>query len=372
MIRCPRVSLLLIAALTSAPAFAVVETFVGFRDRCSGKTIQMAPPVMQDRFLFQVHEVDFTIVIRNAPANTKIKARVEFAPMGFMNNEMQRNEVIEPELRTDASGKAQFDHKVKLNRWRNEQSPTVLTANVVWHTVPLSDFSGGSAATVLVPAKKHTYRVTSNAVCYWEGPVSIVSDYKFNESSNSEVAISRTERLERFIARTYGIGFGFGANQLILDRRASTIGNPGMGGGLMTIFPSDLPAGVWVMDWWRRTYGTRGYSQVEQKWYMHPLDGGYFGLRHTFTRVKAEEYENTYEGGCPVWKLKRTGYMDIGIPDETFYAVPKHLEGRPEEATEVMNALRAPLDTCGDTVPTGGVQYQMRNMTDDLMYFYPY
>lgn len=364
-----------LSARADAPAVSPTlgtSTYVSFIDTCTGNEVSLAPPSEGGiNGVLDAGDVDLYANVQGADANTKIQFRLVVAPMGFVNNELDKQNLEEFDEKTDGNGQVVIKRKISLKKWRNKLTPTGVVANLMWHQKPVSEKSGGGSASIFLPAKKQAFRIISQAQCYWEGPVSVVSQYIRNEQANSEMALSREERLEKFVARVYGFGIGFGNSLFIQDRRVGVWGNPTRGDGMSVVFPSDAPVGFWVSDRWFRVFGTKATSSVEQKWYLHPADGGFFGSRYLFTRFKVEEYQRVGHGVCNKWQIKKTGMLDVGIPNETFYSVPWYMAGHPDQAQEYMENMRPALNTCGDAIKNGDVQFLLKGQTDDMMYFYP-
>lgn len=350
-------------------------TAVTFMNDCNDEPINLVPPdsLFNGEGPVELGDISVLVQIYGATPGARVWMKSEVGPIGYAV-EPNGAEVKESEHHIADDGTLKVRFKVKARKWRKARDPSMIVAKVLWAEKDVAvPRGGGSSASIADPNDDTAYRIKRPVQCYWQSNTEVVSEYYFNPSYNQELRINREEELSSYVGRRFGIGIGVG-NFFEINHRGAMpypflVGNT-MVGSKQPILPATLPFEIWVFTNWTTTYATRTSTSLSQHWNLHAQDGGFIGRRYSFQRYNAIEFVKDKKKGCPVWKQAREGVLDVGVPSETLYSVPAHLQGDPIAAGKFMDTIMPPLNTCSDEHPVNR-KFEVKAPNGDFVIFYP-
>lgn len=269
-----------------------------------------------------------------------------------------------------------FEKKIRFSH-----EHAIWNAHVDWMQTPsagkFDGKSGSGTASIYVSrdAEEKFYRIQGPAICAWETPVAIASEYHFNASDESMHIQHRVSDLdEEYHERGLNLG-------IVPDVSASTpflSTDPAMGPSLVRspLLTDTLHSNFgWLFATWRTLYSTHLHHTLVQSWILGRMEGGFFGDRIAFERYPVVEFERFDGGKCDAWVAKRTGHMDAGRPITEFFSVPRDVSGDPVKSAAHMESMRPRVDTCkARGIDAGSSKYQVNpaSGTDrGMLFFYP-
>ena len=353
-------------------ADGLTETLVAFFNDCLNKPTHLAPPDSRhNNFFSKNSDVSLRVKASGARPGAKVWLKAEVGPTGF-STVPEQNQVFERSIRADNKGEFEIRISMNIAKWRKFKDPSVIAAKVIWAERDVkAALGGGGSASIATPRKNVAYRIKDGALCYWQTPAAVASEYIINHSSGSNMLISRQEELQFLKAHRFGVGIGFG-NYFEINHRGQGPYGPTLSGSssdYINTLPGPWPVEIWLIINWTSTTASRTKASIKQSWTLLPLDGGFFGQRFTVARYAAEEYVPNEKSSCGEWKLNRTGILDTGISSTTLYSVPNYLQGKPDEAREFMDRIYPPLNTC-DADPQDR-KFKVKSPEGDFLFFYP-
>lgn len=243
-------------------------------------------------------------------------------------------------------------------------------------TIDAKSGSGAASIYVLRDPAETFYRVQGSAICAWETPLSISSEYYFNGSGETMHIQHLTSDLDgEYFLRGLNLG-------IIPDLTASTAivsaTNTGVEPNLMQspLITDALHSNFgWLFSSWRTIYATNARNVLMQSWLLGHGEGGFFGDRVAFERYPVVEFALDESGKCDAWKAVRKGNMEAGRIVTDFYSVPRDLSGDPALSAAHMERMRPSVDTCrAHGINAGNLKYQVNPASGGergMLFFYP-
>jgi hypothetical protein len=343
------------------------ETKVNFVDRCNAYPTGVTMPGGTSLM------VKITGLLPDAPISVKIT----LTSPTFANNDSKGKEkkiVFKREFRhSSATGKMIFSQAVSFDEPGEQVAKSyearVWNAQVDWNQGYLSGEAGHGFASIYVirDYNQRFYKIRGPAICHWETPPSIVSEYHYN-SDPVEMNLTREYLIENSSEMAKGVDVG-----MVPDYA---------GGGSLTsgspLIVQNINELGWIYAGVRSERSLLHHSSLSQTWTLSEGQGGFFSQRLSFSRVPADEFmldkTKTETGSaCPRWRVKRSGLLDIGLPITEFTVVPRSMSGSPNDAAQFLEKMRPTLNTCGK-IETSARFNEARvpgGSEEDMMFFFP-
>jgi hypothetical protein len=129
----------------------------------------------------------------------------------------------------------------------------------------------------------------------------------------------------------------------------------------------------WLFNEWQTTFYHDEIFSIEIKWVLNREEIGLFANRISYTRLPVKRIALQRVGQCGEWVEEEDGYLDVGIESEDFYTIPRSALTDLSRASDIINMIHPPLDTCPSHVGRGAeyAQQVLTNGISGLMFFYP-
>ena len=350
------------------------QTQMDFVDSCTGEPTATSSP----------NGEKVVIKIEGLDPNRKVWVDFRMGPPDLIDGSQhsktkKKKNWHSPKVDSQGRGYLELTKKVRIPHpkgfMKEEPIRRIWTARVHWiqeKTGPNQEIPSGSAEAsmvVLESDKDLFYEAVNKPVCMWETPVQIQSDYRYNDSEQP-MLLSRETRVGERFGKSKGAGLGLLPSQGFGGYNFRT-NNPA---GTSPLFGSPLGSSVWFFKNWNQVSAFGSYTMVKRTWSLGKEQGGYFGLRYSFTRFPVREFAlkkgRFFE--CSRWQENRRGYLDVGLPELDFYVVPQSMAGDNKLVGEFIEKLRPTANSCvSQNLPQGGIEFRVPDSGEGLSYFYP-
>jgi hypothetical protein len=339
----------------AASAADVPKTTAGFVDICTGNITGVTDPHGRAVLL---------VTISGAAPEEQLWLDIRvFAQNGqdFGQEQADEQRISKRFRKVPRDGRLQYKKRLVLSGDRK-----IWNVQVRWFQRPEVRRFGAQTSAILASkdTKRRFYEITGPAVCSWETPVGISSEYRMNQNK-APMTISRETTFEELSESDKGLDLG-----LMPDGFSTTSKNP-----LVTVSTENENFG-WLFYGWRYAKGSLTQATLTRQWRLAESEGGFFGSRYSFRRFPVLEYRLNQAEHCPKWIPARKGYMDTGRQVTDFYSVPKDISGNSKDAAEFMEKMRPTENSCPmDPTMPAGTAYPVPSSegtdADDLLFFYP-
>ena len=215
------------------------------------------------------------------------------------------------------------------------------------------------------PKGERFYQQQGVVACNWETAPRISSDYYYNPDYE-KMNLSLKTALGTSSTQTAGVQVGIVPTPLG--------GVTGKTGVQPLLNPSSISGNsAWFYAQYQRFEETLHTQEITRSWTLARTEGGFYGEHLSFSRIPVQEWVPARENGCLLWRPGQKGWLDYGESHTEFYIVPLALAGNPEETSEFMSKMRAPVNTCNPSqFPMNAhARYQVPGAREGLLFFYP-
>jgi hypothetical protein len=348
----------LLFVLITNSAWALIPIKASFTDSCTGKTTGLTGH----------GGVNLNLEIEKLNPSLPLTVEVTWRPAGLFEDlsgkktllhRYRRSAMGGRGLSVPESGNLLMRLKLPKDSWMSHieqrfQTSRLWQADVLIYQDGGDSGRAGSTIARMLPGKQSFFKVTGSSMCVWQSKPNVASK-PYENRTNSFMNVKRDYMLQWQQGWMKGLSVG-PSNQ-----------------GMATPMLGNFENYGWLYKEWQTSFYHDQIFSLEKKWVLNREEIGLFANRMSFTRLPVKKIEWQRVGQCGEWIESGEGFLDVGIETEDFYTVPRSALTDLTRASEIINMIHPPLDTCPSHVGRGAeyAQQIIPNGISGLMFFYP-
>ena len=326
--------------MTPVQARAEARTLLSFLDRCDQSVVQVSA----------LRKLAVGVHIDGLPPFSTIRLTMMSGPEGYLGETVKsfNRRRWGKKLKADATGSVHLVRNVRIPKpersMRGQPEGRMWQARVDWeqenppHGIPNAGISFASVFLLGSESEKLYEVLDTKAIATWYTPVSIASDYKYNHTEG-QMHVHRGDAWHTTYGALSHNEFGF----------SSVAMNSGKFDNSSGIAVRELGGrdGLFIFKGWRKIQRDTHQIFLQKHWSLQLKQGGVFGTRYKFERMKVQEYSFQTKGrqlGCGYWSKTRIGTLDVGTRLLDFYVLPDSYSSSAQKMEEFINQNYEPME----------------------------